>query len=73
MLALAKNTKNDPLDRKGPVPSAPVFTEYPWVHKMSEIPSVKAALSSSVKVSNTARRDMQRFMAEMRIKRALDT
>ena len=71
ILALSVKEMNNTLGPEGLVPTALVFGEYPPVHTKSETPNPRGVLASRAEISNTARQEMEKIMAEIRVKRAL--
>ena len=71
VLALSVKAMNDTLGPEGLVPTALVFGEYPPIHTKSETPTSRAVLASRAEIGNAARHEMEKIMAELRIKRAL--
>ena len=71
--ALADSVKalNDTLDPEGLVPSALVFGEFPPMFTKSESPAQRATLQDRASVAQSARKEMEKIMAEMRVRRAL--
>ena len=70
-LAMAVKAMNDTLGPEGLVPSALVFGEFPPVHTNSESNVPRATLQERAAMASTARREMEKCMAELRLKRAL--
>jgi len=71
-LHAAVKAMNDTLGPEGLVPSALVFGDYPKVTTRSENPSLKAELRSRAQMATVARKEMERLMANMKVKRALN-
>ena len=71
VLACAAKAMNDSLGPEGLVPSALVFGEFPRVRTPSEPTSERPTLSQRSQIAQQARREMNRIMAEQRLKRAL--
>ena len=71
--ALAASVKaiNDKLGPEGLVPSALVFGEFLPVFTKSEAPAARLTLKESASVAQSARKEMGKIMAEMRVRRAL--
>ena len=64
---------NDTLGPEGLVPSALVFGESPKVYTKSETPDERAVPAIRAKLAHTARSQMAKHMAELRVKRALNS
>ena len=62
---------NDTLGPEGLVPSALVFGEFPPVYTRSETPALRATILERAEIAHTARREMEKHMARLRINRAL--
>ena len=62
---------NDTLGPDGLVPSALVFGEFPSAFTTSETPHPRTTLESRAAVANMARREMEKQMAAVRLKRGL--
>ncbi len=62
---------NDTLGPDGIVPTSLVYGEYPAAYTRSEIPDKRPTLEARSEVENSARREMERETARMKIQRAL--
>ena len=71
--ALAASVKalNDTLGPEGLVPSALVFGEFPPMFTNSESPAQRETLQDRASVAQSARKEMEKIMADMRVRRAL--
>ena len=72
VLALSDKAMNDTLAPEGLVPTALVLGEYPPVHTKTETLTQRAVLATRAEISNAARQEMEKIMAELRVKRALN-
>lgn len=70
-LSIAVKSMNDTLGLEGLVPSALVFGEYPQVHTRSEVPKVRVTHEERAALATTARKEMEKHMAQLGIKCAL--
>ena len=70
-LAASVKAMNDTLGPEGLVPSALVFGEYPKAYTRSETPPPRSTLVERASIAKSARKEMEKHMSEMRIKRAL--
>lgn len=71
LLSMSVKAINDTLGPDGLVPSALVFGEFPSAFTTSETPHPRATLESRAAVANLARREMEKQMAAVRLKRGL--
>lgn len=70
-LAASVKAMNDTLGPEGLVPSALVFGEFPRVFTKSETPSERLTLKERASIAQSARKEMGKIMAEMRVRRGL--
>ena len=70
-LALSVKAMNDTLSPEGLVTFALVFGEFARIFTKSETPNERSVLVSRSKVAKTARNEMGKRMAEVRVRRAL--
>ena len=70
-LAASLKAMNDTLGPEGLVPSALVIREFPPVFTNSEAPAARLTLRERASVAQSARKEMGKIMAEMRVRRAL--
>ncbi|PXF40714.1 hypothetical protein BWQ96_09547 [Gracilariopsis chorda] len=70
-LAASAKAMNDTLGPEGLVPSALVFGEFAQIHTRSEPPDQRETVASRAKVASSARTEMQKHMAKLRLDRAL--
>ena len=70
-LAAAVKSMNDTPGPEGLVPSALVFGEFSKVYTRSETPAQRPTLEDRAAIALCVRKEMERIMAEMRIRRAL--
>lgn len=73
LLSFAAKAMNDTLGTDGLVSSALVFGEFPPEHTRSEMLHRRAEMEYRAEVANMARREMEKQIAKVRIKRALST
>ena len=66
-----RTAMNDTLGPEGLVPSAPVFGEYPKAYTRSKTPPPRSTLVERASIAKSVRKEMEKHMSEMRIKRAL--
>ena len=71
VLAASVKAMIDTLGPEGLVPSALVFGEFPPVIKKSEAPAARLKLRERASVAKSARKEMGKIIAEMRVRRAL--
>jgi len=71
LLQLSVQAMNNTLGPEGLVPSALVFGEFPSLRMLGEPMNPKATLESRAAVAQSARREMEQQMAQLRIKRGL--
>ena len=72
LLAMSVKALNDTLGPEGLVPSALVFGEYPSTRLYTDgAADPRASLESRARLATAARKEMERHMASVRIKRAL--
>ena len=72
LLQLPVRVMNDTLGSEGLVPSALEFGEYPKVYTLSETPLTRPMIVVLAEVLITARKEMQKHMAQSRLSRELN-
>ena len=71
-LALSVKAMTDTLGPEGLMPSALVFGEFPKIRTQGSKPTPRATLLSRKDVAETARKEMEKHVAKMKINRALN-
>ena len=71
-LTLSVKAMNDTLGPEGLIPSGFVFGEFPKIRKQGSKPTPRATLLSRKAVAETARKEMEKHIAKMKINRALN-